>query len=298
MHAVRLKGARSRRIRKKSPPTGSWPSFIGKDRVYNVWHDLLNNEVRISCSRDGGATWSAGPSVGRVTVGGDAAVYVSYADGGDMMLHKFSNCDWGLAPQAGWPVMVSAFTKINYPEPGLDRCCTAGMSNPKLAVDDVNPFHLYYAFATATDATNEDVMVFDSMDGGATFPRSVRVNAAVAAHRFMPWISTYGGVAVLGWYDRRDAYAKQNDLTRYFVGGAAVRGPYLQRLGEIDVSGIDDNQCSLWLVAPRNVTRREPCFVQPQNAGRCQLPSGSTGTSTNTRCDFSSEEQEEHMHVW
>ncbi|HTR11713.1 MAG TPA: hypothetical protein VMI72_00310, partial [Roseiarcus sp.] len=273
----------------------SWPSFLGKDRVYNVWRDLVNNQVRISCSRDGGATWSAGPGVGpgtivaagdygRVTVGGDAAVYVAYVDGGNMMLHKFSNCDWGLAPQAGWPVMVSAFNKIYFPEPGLDRCCPPGMSNPKVAVDDVNPLHVYYAFVTNTDATNEDVMVFDSMDGGATFPRSVRVNAAVAAHRFMPWISTYGGVAVLGWYDRRYASAKQNDLTRYFVGGAAVRGPHLQRLGEIDVSGIDDNQCSLWPKAPSKKRDSSSCSTQPQLAGVCVVTA--TNVKTTTRCNF------------
>jgi hypothetical protein len=277
-----------------------WPSFSGQDRVYNAWRDLVNNQVRISCSRDGGATWSAGPSVGagttvaagdygRVTVGGDAWVYVAYVDtiNNNMMLHKLSNCDWGLAPQVGWPITISAFSNINSPEPGLDRCCSPGMSNPKVAVDDLDPLHLYYAFATATDATNEDIMVFDSKDGGATFPRSVRVNAAVPAHRFMPWISTYGGVAVLGWYDRRYAYTKQNDLTRYFVGGAAVRGPHLQSLWETDVSGVDDNQCSLWLAAPRSINDSESCSVQPQLAGRCQLPKGSTGTSTNAQCDFS-----------
>ena len=153
----------------------SWPSFLGKDRVYNVWRDLVNHEVRISCSRDGGATWSAGPSVGpgaivgagdhgRVTVGGDAWVYVAYTDGSNMMLHKFSNCDSGLSPQVGWPITVSAFSLIKFPEPGLDRCCSDGMSNPKVAVDDVNPFHLYYAFATNTDAGNEDIMVFE-LDG-------------------------------------------------------------------------------------------------------------------------------------
>jgi hypothetical protein len=54
----------------------------------------------------------------------------------------------------------------------------------------------------------------------------------------MPWISTSGGVAVLGWYDRRYATAASNDLTLYFVGGAAVRGPNLQALAETDLSGI------------------------------------------------------------
>jgi hypothetical protein len=272
-----------------------WLSFLGQDRVYNVWRDLTTdpNTVRMSCSRDDGATWSAGVAVGegdfgRVSVGGDAFVYIAYVDGGNMMLHKFSNCDWGLVPQVGWPITVSAYNKVACPEPGLDRCNGSNsLASPQVAVDDLNPQHVYYAFATSTNANNEDIMVFDSMDGGATFSRSVRVNAAVSAHRFMPWISTYGGIAVLGWYDRRYATAANDDLTRYFIGGAAVRGPKLQALAETDLSGIDDNQCSIWLTPPRNTKDSESCSTQPQNAGFCQLPKGSTGKSTNARCDFS-----------
>src|SRR5258708_39418995 len=112
-------------------------------------------------------------------------------------------------------------------------------------------------------------MVFDSLDGGATFPRSVRVNAAVAARRFMPWISVYGGVATVGWYDRRNATAANNDLTRYFVGGAAVRGPNLVALAEGDLSGADDKGCLTWPAATNAITDSESCSVQPQLAGRC-----------------------------
>src|SRR5260370_22146759 len=123
-------------------------------------------------------------------------------------------------------------------------------------------------------------MVFDSLNGGATFPRSVRVNAAVAARRFMPWISVYGGVATVGWYDRRNATVANNDLTRYFIGGAAVRGPNLVALAEADLSGNNDTQCSTLPCATNATTDSESCSVQPQLAGRCSI-------TTATACDFS-----------
>ena len=262
------------------------------DRLYNVWRDFaLSFSIRISCSADSGATWTAGTAIGagdlpRVSVGGDGFVYVAWASGGNMMLHKFSNCDAGLAPQAGWPVTVSAFTNVACPVPGLDRCNGRNiLSSPKVAVDDLDPQHIYYAFATNTVAGNEDVMVFDSVNGGATFPRSIRVNSAVAGRRFMPWVSSYGGIALVSWYDRRNATAASNDRTRFFIGGAAVKGPNLVALTETDLSGNDDNQCSTWPCATNATTDSEGCSVQPQLGGRCR---NSMGGGSNTACDFSS----------
>jgi len=262
------------------------------DRIYNVWRDFAPSfSIRISCSSDSGATWTSGAAIGagdlpRVSVGGDGFVYVAWASGGNMMLHKFSNCDAGLAPQAGWPVTVSAFTNVACPVAGLDRCNGRNiLSSPKVAVDDLDPQHIYYAFATNTSAANEDVMVFDSVNGGATFPRSVRVNSAVAGRRFMPWVSSYGGIAVVSWYDRRNATAASNDRTRFFIGGAAVKGPNLVALTETDLSGNDDNQCSTWPCATNAITDSEGCSVQPQTGGRCR---NAMGGGSNTPCDFSS----------
>ncbi len=260
----------------------------GGDRVYNVWRDFAPTfSIRISCSTDGGSTWTAGVAIGagdlpRVSVGGDGFVYVAWPAGGNMMLHKYSNCDAGLTPQVGWPVTVAAFTNVVCPVAGLDRCNGRNiLSSQKVAVDDLDPTHIYYAFATSTDVGNEDVMVYDSSDGGATFPRSVRVNSPVAARRYMPWISTYGGIAVVSWYDRRSATIADNDLTRYFIGGAAVRGPNLVALTETDLSGNNDTQCSTWPCATNATTDSESCSVQPQLAGRCSI-------TTTTACDFSS----------
>jgi len=264
----------------------------GGDRLYNVWRDFGGSfSIRISCSTDSGATWTPGTAIGagdlpRVSVGGDGFVYAAWPSGANMMLHKFSNCDAGLTPQVGWPITVSAFTNVVCPVAGLDRCNGRNiLSSQKVAVDDLDPTHIYYAFATSTGAGNEDIMVFDSTDGGATFPRSVRVNNAVVGRRFMPWISTYGGSAVLSWYDRRTATAGNNDLTRFFIGGATVRGPNLVALAETDLSGNNDAQCSTWPCATNASTDSEGCSIQPELGGRCQT---TTGTGSQTPCDFSS----------
>ena len=188
----------------------------------------------------------------RVSVGGDGFVYVTYASGADMMLHKYSSCDAGLTPQVGWPITVAQYTNVHCPVPGLDRCGASdgrnNLSSPKVAIDDLEPTHVYYAFATSTaPATstslgNEDVMVRRVRRTAAPASPAVRVNTPVSARRFMPWISTYGGTAVVSWYDRRTATLGNNDLARYFVGGAARRGPNLVALPETDLSGADDNQ--------------------------------------------------------
>ncbi len=258
------------------------------DRVYDVWRNFPVAgafSIRIVCSQDGGSNWGTQAVIGsgdfpRVRVGGNGFVYVSWASGGNMMLHKLSDCDAGLAPQPGFPVVASTFTNVVCPVPGLDRCNGRNiLSSPVVAVDDLDPSHVYYAFATSTGAGNEDVMVFDSTDGGMTFPRSVRVNGAVAGRRFMPWISTYGGVAVVSWYDRRHATAGNDDLTRFFVGSAAVKGGSLVAGTEVDLSGNDDPECMLWPCATNATTDSESCSVQPRLAGRC--------STSGTPCDFS-----------
>lgn len=267
----------------------------GGDRLYNVWRDFAPSfSLRISCSTDSGATWTSGTAIGagdfpRVSVGRDGFVYVAWASGANMRLHKYSNCDAGLAPQAGWPITAAPFTNVVCPVAGLDRCNGRNiLSSPKVAVDDLDASHVYYVFATSTGAGNEDVMVFDSTNGGATFPRSVRINNNVTGRRYMPWISSYGGVAVVSWYDRRTATVANNDLTRFYVGGAAVRGPNLVALSEIELSGNNDAQCSTWPCLPNATTDSESCSVQPQLAGRCFTTLTPMPAGSGTPCDFSS----------
>ena len=265
------------------------------DLVYNVWRNFTVMgggafSIRIVCSQDGGANWGAQQVIGagdfpRVSVGSDGFVYTTWASGGNMMLNKFSNCDAGLAVQPGFPVTAAAFTNVVCPVPGLDRCNGRNiLSSPVVSVDDQDANHLYYVFATSTGAGNENVMAFDSSDGGLTFPRSVRVNGAAAGRRFMPWISTYGGVAAVSWYDRRNATAANNDRTRFFIGSVALHGTHLLAGPELDLSGTDDAHCATWPCATNATTDSEGCSAQPQLAGGCSAAAPAPFGSVP--CDF------------
>ncbi|MGA7614837.1 MAG: hypothetical protein WBX15_06620, partial [Thermoanaerobaculia bacterium] len=278
-------------------------SVGGNDQLYAAWRNFTPSgtatscssiasgfvTMRLTCSSDSAATWTTTVNVGsgdfpRVTVGSDGFVYVSYRNGGNAMLNKFSSCSSGLVQQVGFPVTVAAFTTVVCPVPGLDRCNSGNiLSSPTAAVDDLDPNHVYFAWATSTGGGNENVMVADSMNGGSTFPRSVVVNNAVTGRRFMPWLSAYGGVAYVAWYDRSMA-TSTNDQTRYFGGSAAVKGGNLVAGPQIDISQVTDTQCSSWPCNPRSTNDSETCTTQPQLAGRCR---NGIGGGSNAPCDFS-----------
>jgi hypothetical protein len=184
--------------------------------------------------------------------------------------------------------MRTTFTNVACPVAGLDRCNGRNiLSSPKIAVDDLAPNHIYYAFANSTGTGNENITVFDSVNGGSTFLRSVVVNNPIAGRRFMPWLSVYGGMAVISWYDRRSATAANNDLTRFYIGGARLQGPNLVALTETDLSGANDAQCSTWPCATNATTDSESCSVQPQLAGRCYHTVTPSPSGSGTPCDFS-----------
>ncbi|MDP9361707.1 MAG: hypothetical protein M3P29_09670, partial [Acidobacteriota bacterium] len=275
-------------------------SSSSQDRVYVAYRhftDGFTRHARIVCSSDSGATWpSSFDIVGtsdfpRPSVGPDGMVYVGYTSGANMMLHKFSNCDAGLAPQAGFPVTVSAYTAVPCPITGLDRCGVQNtMESPRVAVDELDANHVYYAYATNTSASNDDVMLLDSQTGGSmgSWTRSIAVNTAVAAVRFMPWLSVSGSTAVVDWYDRRTSVSPTlDDRTRFMGGSVRVAGTQLVRGDEIDFSGVDDHQCIGWpctafgpAAGTRTVLSSENCPAQPQLAGVCSI--------TGAPCDFSS----------
>lgn len=279
------------------------------DQVYSVWRNFLPSAnvsscgsigsgsvtSSIVCSVDSGQNWTAATAIGpgdfpRVTVGRDGFVYVVFRSGGSVMLNKFSSCQSGLTQQVGFPVTVSAFTDVVCAVPGLDRCNDGNvLSSPTVAVDDLDPAHVFVAFATASAAGNENILVRDSTDAGATFPtaRVATLNTAVAARRFMPWACAAGGVAHVSWYDRRAATAAANDATAFFRGSASVKNGALTAGPELNLSGAADAQCaSGWPSAPRAIGDSEGCSVQPQNAGFCRNPLPGTVSSLN-RCDFS-----------
>jgi hypothetical protein len=241
----------------------------------------------IVCSSDGGANWSAPTAIGagdrpRVAVGRDGAVYVTYRAGASVMLRRFSSCGAGLVPQP--PVTVdSGATEVACPMAGLDRCNS--FSSPTVAPDDQDANHLYLGYAVNTSAANDNVIVRQSTDGGATWSPPATLNSGVTARRFMPWMCSVCGTVQAGWYDRRASTPGAVDRTDYFRGSASRVGGTLQTGSELNLTNAPDPQCATgWPCSVDAPGGSELCNAQPQLGGRCRTSTG----GSNTPCDFSS----------
>lgn len=275
-----------------------WNPAPGGDQVYSTWRnfDTTDQDPGIVCTQDSGQTWTAPVDVAtgafpRINVGSDGFVYVAYLDGGNHMLHKYSSCASGLVPQAGFPVAVASRTAVTCPFPGHDRC-DQNPTSQMVAIDDTNPNHIYFAYGQSSGATNDDIIVRDSLDGGLTWPaaRVVQVNAAVTSARIMPWICTTGGTAYVSWYDRRNATVANNDLTEYWGGSAGLDGSNNLVAGaDFLISAVPDAWCaSGWPCGGgRSPNDSERCSVQPQLSGTCCDNTQTGCPGSQIRCDFS-----------
>jgi hypothetical protein len=186
------------------------------------------------------------------------------------------------------------------PFPGHDRC-DQNPSSQTVAVDNLDPNHVYYAYAVNTvagnaPAGNDNIRVRDSLDGGLTWPvlRVVTVNAAVPGNRIMPWMCTTGGEAVVTWYDRRNATATNNDRTDYFGGSARLDSMgNLVAGGDFKINEVSDPWCgdgsaNAWPCGTRQAPgASESCSLQPQLAGVCCAAGNCNLPSSFQRCDFS-----------
>ncbi|MBV9032975.1 MAG: IPT/TIG domain-containing protein [Acidobacteriaceae bacterium] len=247
----------------------------GKDQVYVVWQ----NDGALACSKDGGSTWGAPVHLSsgslvtpRLTVGRDGQVYVVFRSGDTLMLGKFSSCTDQLQGQPGFPKQLFTVNdKHMCPIPGLDRCNGGNrLSSHTVAVDDTNPQHVYLALANTSTTGNEDIIVFDSTDGGLTFPRQVILSGPTPAHRFMPWMCTTGGAAFVSWYDRSRATAAQPDLTDFLVAGASLQPGTLTAGTPVQLSGNADPQCNTGFPFGVDVTDNvSVSCVPPQFIGTC-----------------------------
>lgn len=293
----------------------------GGDQIYSAWRSLWSNVgVGIVCSQDSGATWTnAIFTLGdfpRITVGQDGTVYVVYRQGNNIQLWRLSSCATGLV--ASMPVVVvTGNPQVPCPVPGLNRCNDGNnLSSPTVAVDDENANHIFVSYAVNTGPNNENVLLQDSLDGGANWgscrsacgsplpgdslspctpggpacpvggevccPNAVQVSSGILGRRFMPWVCSVGGEAYVTWFDRRNATAADNSLTDFFAGNAERDGFALNAGDEIQYTPVSDSHCgppsTNWPgSAPRNSNDSESCTQQPQFAGQCR-----TGTCMAT----------------
>ena len=272
-----------------------------QDQVYNVFRNGSANPTwGITCSTDGGATWSAG-NIGiagdfpRVTVGQDGSVYVAFVDNANnLRVDKFASCNTNnaLPELAGWPRTVAAgVAELPCPIPGLDRCTSGNtMRSPVMVVDDTNANHVFYAYASNTGGGNENILIRDSTDAGTTWSAATTLNGGGTARRFMPWMCATKGTAYITWYDRRNATGADNDLTDYFGASATRSGGNLNAGAEFQVNdaGTSDAQCEggqavgaqgSWPGGSRAQSDSDNCSRQPQLAGICGTGACGTGNT-------------------
>jgi hypothetical protein len=277
----------------------------------------------LSCSADGGQTWTRKEvdnygMYPRVTVGPDGMVYViSETDRGrrkrvdpitgleeevdaTMWLSKFSSCESGLELQTGFPAKVTDFVGVAR-LPGLDRNDNGNiLPSPTVAVTSAR--NVFVAYAEETADGNDDIIVLGSTEGGEDGTWSLRTTANgadVPARRFMPWLcAAPPDQLFVSWYDRRDATATANDLTKYFVSFVETVDtnndtvPDQLRALEASLSAEPDPQCIHWPFATRNRWDAERCSAsrQPLLAGQCCVVDADekcTSGGSRTRCDFS-----------
>ena len=262
--------------------TAVWPSTPSDCNAINSFDSITSS---ITCSQDGGKTWTSRASISgagdfpRVAVGMDGKVYVISLSGNGVLLNRFTSCANGLTLEKGFPVTVTNLNgTVSCPVPGLDRCNDGNtLSSPMVAPDPSNASHLAVSFAENDGHNGERVVTMDSLDAGLTFPNRTIVSAPSSARRFMPWSCPVLGSIAVGWYDRGAANASgaTNDLTDYVLAGPAIAGV-------INLSNNPDPQCAAgWPCGTRSQDDSKSCTVQPELAGICQTTAKPAPT-----CDF------------
>ena len=290
-----------------------WNQTAGGDQIYDVWRHLDGN-WGIVCSQDSGATWSANGQffsgdLPKVSVSPIGWVYVAYHPSNDdnILVRVFDSCENGLNDLSGAILVAADPGGVACLLLGLDRCNERNsLASPIVAVDDTDISHVYIGYAANIFPGNgggwygncanqnlcdEIIVVQDSTDFGATWPRMVEVSSGPVARRFMPWTCALGGVAHVAWYDRAVAFpggttVSNNSLTDFFRGSAFVdSGGNLKRGTEFAVNepGSTDAQCEAGSppAPPAAGRRRSTCRATPSPA-RCSLSSAESAVTPRT----------------
>lgn len=302
----------------------------GGDRIYSVYRQFNNCQnpsgflgPALVCSADGGATWSApvplsGGDFPRVTVAADSTVLVSYMNGNTPTLERFSPCAQGAPPtiaRVAGPVttvLAGSASPLNCTNadaiPGLDRCNVGNdLRSTMVAGGPAGQNTVFYSYAASRGNTTDDIVVETSTDGGLTFTGSFTMNSTATGHRFMPWICSGNGTAMVSWYDMRNSGAmggNPGDLD-YFGRSLTdnLNGTFTLN-DEFQINDSLDNSCNVGfpggiLTSGANTATTTDMCPDSQLAGFCQDANGNGfdalgqpyGTTLdpfgNARCDFS-----------
>jgi hypothetical protein len=209
-------------------------------RHYTCWD--RNNDEKVAYSTNSGAAWTEVDIPAAPSGGTDLACEMAVEDNGtvhlvfDSLTCGTSTCtdekmfytrstNGGVSWSA--PVLVrdfnlAGFSNANCPDPQDDRCINPfgaiGVDNSGGACDGT----LYAAFSdypTGGTASDTDVFVARSTNGGATWSAPVKVNNDGLAGRtqFHPFLQVdpSNGHVVVAWHDARDDAG--NDAVDFFV---------------------------------------------------------------------------------
>ncbi len=284
---------------------------VQSDQLYLAWRNFTSatnnsHSIGVACSRDGGKTWttdlvtiiSTGADLPRVAVGPDGTFLVAYAQYAtattyNLQVQRWSSCANGFKADPK-PVNVKTVTEVT-DMPGLDRA-PIGNYQPAFDDGDGTAQTIFLVYANEVSAGNVDIHVAESKDGGAKWERDSIVNTVGTGRRWFPYICSTAGKKFVSWYDRRNSTAASPDLTAYFRSSVFDNGSATAvGIGtEVNVSGVDDPQCSSGFPVPvRSAIEESGCTNLPVGvvipAGTCQAacaPGAAPPCGSGQPCDF------------
>jgi len=194
-------------------------------RVYMVWDEdvysgcpqnfpenLVTRNIRFSFSSDGGATWSAPTvlatgclvkAVPAVAANGDLhVVWYDCNAGIRQLVRKSTNGGLSFSP----PVAAASGLTAP-PSPLFGSNFRVNAAFPVIATDPTDANRVYVAWSSNNGASQTDVFVSRSLNGGSTWSAPLRVNDDAPGNprdQFFPWIAVDGdGTVRLMWGDDR-----------------------------------------------------------------------------------------------
>ena len=193
-------------------------------RVYMVWDDdnyagcpqnfptnLITRNISFSFSADNGATWSA-PSV--LASGCLVAPIPAVGINGDLYVVWF-DCNVGnrqlvrksTTGGASFGAAIAAVSGLTLPPNPLIGSNFRVNASPAIATDPTDASLVYVTWSSNNGASQSDVFVSRSLNGGATWDTPVRVNDDPAGNprdQFFPWIAVDSDSTVrVMWGDDR-----------------------------------------------------------------------------------------------
>jgi hypothetical protein len=212
----------------------AWSDDVYSDCPQVFGQNFVTRHISFSFSSDDAATWSpqmilaSGCVQAAVpTVGADGDVYVVWFDcnAGDRELVRKST-DGGVT---FGPARVAAPPFVRPPNPLIGSSFRVSAPFPSIATDPTDPDKVFVTWSANNGASQTDVFVSRSLDGGDTWSPPLRVNDDPLGNprdQFFPWMSvdTDGTVRIMWGDDRLDLVNPGGTLYDIFMADSTNSG--------------------------------------------------------------------------